>query len=73
MLRNPKRGADLVKIVNEFAKTFTTNSLIGSKEQRIEEKKKLEKEILELGEGNEEKAELKEKIKNLALDEDEKK
>ncbi len=72
--KDPKIGADMVKVVNEFVKTFTMDAvLVYSEEKKLAMKKKFEKEILELGEGNEEKkAELEEKIRNLALDEDEK-
>jgi len=71
--KDPKIGGDLVKVVNEFVKTFSMDALIGSKEQRLEEKKRLEKEIQELGEGEgKKKTELQEKIRKLALDEDEK-
>jgi len=51
--------------------TFTIDALIGSEEQRREAKREYEKEIEELGEGHEmEKEELREKIRRLALDED---
>ena len=57
------------KAVATRKKTFTADALIGSKEQRIAEKRRLEKQIQELGDGEEnEKAKLDEKIGRLELD-----